>query len=135
MKDNIREPNFSKNDYINESDQKNKIQTSSNKVAYQKLFTENSFDKKLKAKKCILNKKSLIISIIIITIILLILFIFAKIYFSPKKTKVFQIKVFLNLILALLQCIIILGFQLVEQRTQTILEKISKMVIFLFQQI
>ena len=41
MKDNVREPNFSKNDYINESEQKNKIQTSSNKVAYQKLFTEN----------------------------------------------------------------------------------------------
>ena len=89
MKDNVREPNFSKNDYINESEQKNKIQTSSNKVAYQKLFTENSFDKKLKAKKCILNKKSLIISIIIITIILLILFIFAKIYFSPKKNEGF----------------------------------------------
>ena len=89
MKDNIREPNFSKNDYINESEQKNKIQTSSNKVAYQKLFTENSFDKKLKAKKCILNKKSLIISIIIITIILLILFIFAKIYFFPKINKGF----------------------------------------------
>ena len=89
MKDNVREPNFSKNDYINESEQKNKIQTSSNKVAYQKLFTENSFDKKLKAKKCILNKKSLIISIIIITIILLILFIFAKIYFFPKINKGF----------------------------------------------
>ena len=85
MKDNVREPNFSKNDYINESEQKNKIQTSSNKVAYQKLFTENSFDKKLKAKKCILNKKSLIISIIIITIILLIFFIFVTIYFFPIK--------------------------------------------------
>ena len=85
MKDNVREPNFSKNDYINESEQKNKIQTSSNKVAYQKLFTENSFDKKLKAKKCILNKKSLIISIIIITVILLIFFMFVTIYFFTKK--------------------------------------------------
>ena len=88
MKDNVGEPNYSKNDYINESNTTTKNQTSSNKVAYQKLFNENSFDKKSKTKKCIKNKKSLIISIIIISIILLILFIFAILFLFilPKKS-------------------------------------------------
>ena len=99
MKDNVREPNFSKNDYINESDQKNKIQTSSNKVAYQKLFTENSFDKKLKAKKCILNKKSLIIFLFILFIfVFLIVFIIVNKHCRgcSLKTMNYQEPIFTN---------------------------------------
>ena len=39
MKENNNESNFSQNEYTNESSNKNKIQKSSNKVPYQKLFS------------------------------------------------------------------------------------------------
>ena len=45
MKDNNDEINYSQDDSTNESGNKNNIQKSSNKVAYQKLFTENTFNK------------------------------------------------------------------------------------------
>ena len=87
MKENNNESNFSQNEYTNESSNKNKIQKSSNKVPYQKLFSENTFNKKLKTKKCSFNKKSCIIFIILSSTILSIISILFIFSFSvgPKK--------------------------------------------------
>ena len=88
MKDSIKESDYSKNDYTNESSNKKNIQKTSSKVPYQKLFSENyTFDKKVKTKKCIMKKKTLIITIIIIAIIVILLFIGAIICFYSIKTR------------------------------------------------
>ena len=87
MKDNNDEINYSQNDSTNESGNKNNIQKSSKKVAYQKLFTENTFNKKLKTIKCHLKMKLIIIAIILIGLILSIIAIFSKLYFSFKHSK------------------------------------------------
>ena len=84
MKDNTKESNDSKNDYINESINKNKSQISPNKNNYQKLSTETqAIPKKSKCQKCLSKKKFIIISIIIITIISILCF-FAILIFTPR---------------------------------------------------
>ena len=84
MKDNTKESNDSKNDYIDESINKNKSQISPNKNNYQKLSTETqAIPKKSKCQKCLSKKKFIIISIIIITIISILCF-FAKLIFTPR---------------------------------------------------
>ena len=87
MKDSIKEPNNSKNDDINESNNIKKIQASSSSITYQRLFNENNtFKKKLKNEKCIRKNKSLIIAIIIIV---LLLFFISILYCSYIKIKNF----------------------------------------------
>ena len=95
MEDSIKEPNYSKNEDINESYKKKKIQTSSGSITYQKLFNENNtFKKKLKTEKIIGKRKSLIIAIIIIAIII---FIIAMLYcYSITKASFSSIKSFSN---------------------------------------
>ena len=85
MKDNTKESNDSKNDYINESINKNKSQISPNKNNYQKLSTETqAIPKKSKCQKCLSKKKFIIISIIIIITIISILCFFAILIFTPR---------------------------------------------------
>ena len=85
MKDNTKESNDSKNDYIDESINKNKSQISPNKNNYQKLSTETqAIPKKSKCQKCLSKKKFIIISIIIIITIISILCIFAILIFTPR---------------------------------------------------
>ena len=85
MKDNTKESNDSKNDYIDESINKNKSQISSNKNNYKKLSTETqAIPKKSKCQKCLSKKKFIIISIIIIITIISILCFFAKLIFTPR---------------------------------------------------
>ena len=84
MKDNTKESNDSKNDYIDESINKNKSQISPNKNNYQKLSTETqAIPKKSKCQKCLSKKKFIIISIIIIITIISILCFFAILIFTP----------------------------------------------------
>ena len=68
MNDSIKESNSSKNDYIDESSNQKKSQTGPNVVRYQRLSTENSFNKKSKSEKCIYKKKYLIIFLFILFI-------------------------------------------------------------------
>ena len=85
MKDNTKESNDSKNDYIDESINKNKSQISPNKNNYQKLSTETqAIPKKSKCQKCLSKKKFIIISIIIIITIISILCFFAILIFTPR---------------------------------------------------
>ena len=85
MNESIKEPNYSKNEITNESKDIKKVQTSSSKVTYQRLFSENDITKKkFKIKKSIMKKKLLIIAIILIPIIL---FIIAILYCSSPKKK------------------------------------------------
>ena len=96
MKENNIESNFSQNEYTNESSNKNKIQKSSNKVPYQKLFSENTFNKKLKTKKCSFNKKSCIIFIILSSTILSIISLIFIFYFPLATKKSFSKQNFFN---------------------------------------
>ena len=96
MKENNNESNFSQNEYTNESSNKNKIQKSSNKVPYQKLFSENTFNKKLKTKKCSFNKKSCIIFIILSSTILSIISLIFIFYFPLATKKSFSKQNFFN---------------------------------------
>jgi len=93
MKDNTKESNDSKNDYIDESINKNKSQISPNKNNYQKLSTETqAIPKKSKCQKCLSKKKFIIISIIIIITIISILCFFAILIFTPRpKVAALQI--------------------------------------------
>ena len=85
MKDNTKESNDSKNDYIDESINKNKSQISPNKNNYQKLSTETqAIPKKSKCQKRLSKKKFIIISIIIIITIISILCFFAILIFTPR---------------------------------------------------
>ena len=85
MKDNTKESNDSKNDYIDESINKNKSQISPNKNNYQKLSRETqAIPKKSKCQKCLSKKKFIIISIIIIITIISILCFFAILIFTPR---------------------------------------------------
>ena len=85
MKDNTKESNDSKNDYIDESINKNKSQISPNKNNYQKLSSETqAIPKKSKCQKCLSKKKFIIISIIIIITIISILCFFAILIFTPR---------------------------------------------------
>lgn len=85
MKDNTKESNDSKNDYIDESINKNKSQISPNKNNYQKLSQETqAIPKKSKCQKCLSKKKFIIISIIIIITIISILCFFAILIFTPR---------------------------------------------------
>ena len=85
MKDNTKESNDSKNDYIDESINKNKSQISPNKNNYHKLSTETqAIPKKSKCQKCLSKKKFIIISIIIIITIISILCFFAILIFTPR---------------------------------------------------
>ena len=85
MKDNTKESNDSKNDYIDESINKNKSQISSNKNNYKKLSTETqAIPKKSKCQKRLSKKKFIIISIIIIITIISILCFFAILIFTPR---------------------------------------------------
>ena len=87
MNESIKEPNYSKNEITNESKDIKKVQTSSSKVTYQRLFSESDIiKKKFKIKKSIMKKKLLIIAIILIPIILLIIAILYS--SSPKKKSV-----------------------------------------------
>ena len=92
MKDSNNEANSSQNDYTNDSENKNNIQKSSNKVTYQKLFSENNtFNKKLKNQKYSLKKKVLIIALILILIalILIIPVIIIILHSAHRKNKSF----------------------------------------------
>ena len=85
MKDNTKESNDSKNDYIDESINKNKSQISPNKNNYQKLSQETqAIPKKSKCQKCLTKKKFIIISLIIIITIISILCFFAILIFTPR---------------------------------------------------
>ena len=86
MKDSIKEPNYSKNDDINNSNNEKGIQTGSSSITYQRLDSDNYvFKKKLKTKKCIMIKKLLIINIIIIAIILFIFGILCIFFLKVQK--------------------------------------------------
>ena len=88
MKESTKESSYTQNDYPNGSSNKNNAATGSNKVPYQKLFSENpTFNKKPKTKKCNISKKTLILIIIAIILILIILFIIAMLHISSIKTK------------------------------------------------
>ena len=87
MNESIKEPNYSKNESTNESKDIKKVQTSSSKATYQRLFSEDDItEKKFKIKKSIMKKKLLIIAIILIPIILSII---AILYCSSPKEKDF----------------------------------------------
>jgi len=89
MKENTKESSFSQNDYPNGSSNKNNIATGSNKIPYQKLFSENpTFNKIQRTKKCNVKKISLILAIISIILIATILFIIAMFYFKSTPTKI-----------------------------------------------
>ena len=88
MKESTKESSYTQNDYPNGSSNKNNTATGSNKVPYQKLFSENpTFNKKPKTKKCNISKKTLILIIIAIILILIILFIIAMLNITSSKTK------------------------------------------------
>ena len=87
MNESIKEPNYSKNESTNESKDIKKVQTSSSKATYQRLFSEDDItEKKFRIKKSIMKKKLLIIAIILIPIILSII---AILYCSSPKEKDF----------------------------------------------
>ena len=89
MKENTKDSSFSQNDYPNGSSNKNNIATGSNKIPYQKLFSENpTFNKIQRKKKCNVKKISLILAIISIILIAIILFIIAMFYFKSTPTKI-----------------------------------------------
>jgi hypothetical protein len=89
MKENIKESSFSQNDYPNGSSNKNNIASGSNKIPYQKLFSENpTFNKIQRTKKCNVKKISLILAIISIILIATILFIIAMLYSKSTPTKI-----------------------------------------------
>ena len=90
MKDSIKDSNSSKNDSIDESSNTKKGQTGSNKVKYQRLSTENSFNKKPKSEKCTTKKKCLILSLIITALTLFIMSILYCISYSQKKITNYQ---------------------------------------------
>ena len=90
MKDSIKDSNSSKNDSIDESSNTKNGQTGSNKVKYQRLSTENSFNKKPKSEKCITKKKCLILSLIITALILFIISILYCISYSHIKATNYQ---------------------------------------------
>ena len=95
MKDSIKESNFSKSDSIDESNNKKNSQLGPNFVKYQRLSTENTFNKKSTQLKCNKRKKILIISLImfLFIIIALILFIFINLKsnnYSLNKASYYQ---------------------------------------------
>ena len=95
MKDSIKESNFSKSDSIDESNNKKNSQLGPNFVKYQRLSTENTFNKKSTQVKCNKRKKILIISLImfLFIIIALILFIFINLKsknYSLNKANYYQ---------------------------------------------
>ena len=95
MKDSIKESNFSKSDSIDESNNKKNSQLGPNFVKYQRLSTENTFNKKSTQVKCNKRKKILIISLImfLFIIIALILFIFINLKsnnYSSNKANYYQ---------------------------------------------
>ena len=95
MKDSIKESNFSKSDSIDESNNKKNSQFGPYFVKYQRLSTENTFNKKSTQVKCNKRKKILIISLImfLFIIIALILFIFINLKsnnYSLNKANYYQ---------------------------------------------
>ena len=89
MKENTKESSFSQNDYPNGSSNKNTIATGSNKIPYQKLFSENpTFNKIQRTKKCNVKKISLILAIISIILIAIILFIIAMLFSKSTPAKI-----------------------------------------------
>ena len=82
MKDSTKESNSSKSDNMDESSNKSRSPSGLNIVKYQRLSTENSFNKK--PEKCMTRKKVLIISLILFLLIIFVLFIFIIIIHTTK---------------------------------------------------